>query len=162
VTFFGGYVTIIGGVPAIFGGDKTVFGGVETICGGVMAVFGGSVFDFQGADTVRSSMRKPSGSQVPPLTIEKALRAIGSFARWRMLRELASGEAREIGELARAGHCTYESASKHMRALRKAGVVVLGRGRLYSLSPSVKVDPDKREVDFGFLLARFDHGEQRR
>jgi DNA-binding transcriptional ArsR family regulator len=127
-----------------------------------MAVFGGAMVDFRGTNTVPNRMRKPSGNQVPPITIKEALRAIGSFARWRMLRELASGEAREIGELARAGHCTYESASKHMRALRKAGVVVLGRGRLYSLSPSVQVDPDKREVDFGFLLARFNYTEEAR
>ena len=71
-----------------------------------------------------------------------------------MLAALANGESLMVTELAAAGRCTPNAASRHLADLKKKGVVVLKR-RLYQLSD--KLDrPSPGQVDFGYFVARFD------
>ena len=67
----------------------------------------------------------------------RMVKAIGSPVRWKMLQELSKGEPRTIGELASAAGCNYDNAGRHLIVLRKAGLVVQGRGRLYQIPETI-------------------------
>jgi biotin operon repressor len=96
----------------------------------------------------------------PPLPkLDHLTRAIGHSRRWRMLRELSSGEPRMVAELARAAGCSRDMASKHVAILRKAGLVVQGRGRLYTIPAHHLPTPGVAEVDFGHCVLRLDKEE---
>lgn len=63
--------------------------------------------------------------------------ALGDATRRRMLRELAGGE-RTVGELAQPFAISLAAASKHVKALEKAGLIrreVRGRTHLCRLDP---------------------------
>jgi DNA-binding transcriptional ArsR family regulator len=102
--------------------------------------------------------------QEPPKTATETLRpdlkrlasALGHTTRWKMLRELSAGEPRTIDEMAKVAGCSYDNASKHLGMLRKAGLVVQGRGRLYELPKSYLPAPGQPVVDFGHCLLRLD------
>ena len=85
--------------------------------------------------------------------------ALGNPTRWRMLKELSLGEPRTVGELASAAGCNYDNAGRHLAVLRKAGLVVQGRGRLYQIQPHHLPAPGERVVDFGHCLLRLDAAE---
>jgi hypothetical protein len=51
-----------------------------------------------------------------------------------------------------------DATSKNMAVLRNAGIVIQGRGRLYSLAPQFIADKDVRIVDFGYCLLRMNVG----
>lgn len=77
---------------------------------------------------------------------------IGDVHRWRMLCELGRGEPREVGELASVAGCSYQAASRHMVRLRRGGLVVQGRGRLYSLAPQFLPTASQPLMNFGHCL----------
>jgi DNA-binding transcriptional ArsR family regulator len=63
--------------------------------------------------------------------------ALGDATRRRMLRDLASGE-RTVGQLAEPFAMSLAAASKHIKALEKAGLIrreVRGRTHLCRLDP---------------------------
>src|SRR5882672_9395672 len=63
--------------------------------------------------------------------------ALGDATRRRMLRELANGE-RTVGQLAEPFAISLAAASKHIKALEKAGLIrreVRGRTHLCRLDP---------------------------
>jgi DNA-binding transcriptional ArsR family regulator len=63
--------------------------------------------------------------------------ALGDATRRRMLRELAGGE-RTVGQLAQPFAISLAAASKHIKALEKAGLIrreVRGRTHLCRLAP---------------------------
>jgi hypothetical protein len=62
-----------------------------------------------------------------------------------MVKEMAAKLKRSPGNL-----------SKHMTILRQAGLVTVGRGRLYSIPPHFLVNTVQGHVDFGHCLLRFD------
>lgn len=77
-------------------------------------------------------------------------------ARWRILRELAKGEALPVNELARRVNCRAATVSKHMALLKVAGVVKVGYGRCYKLSSGVSVEPGGRRLDLGHCILKLD------
>jgi predicted transcriptional regulator len=92
-----------------------------------------------------------------PLSDFKCLAsALGNPARWEMLKELSTGEPRSIGELATAAGCQYDNAGRHLAVLRKAGLVVQGRGRLYQIPKQYLPTPGQPVVDYGHCLLRLD------
>jgi DNA-binding transcriptional ArsR family regulator len=94
---------------------------------------------------------------VAPLPdLNRLAKALSHPARWKMLKELTLGEARTIAELAAAGGCRYESARSHLTVLRRAGMVVQTRGRLYQLQKQHLPTPGEPVVDFGHCLLRLD------
>jgi hypothetical protein len=101
---------------------------------------------------------KPAAATPLP-DMEKVVFVIGNLSRWKMLRELADGDTRTIGELAKAGDTSYDSAVKHLILMREAGLVVQGRGSLYQLPAQFLPTPGQPHVDFGHCLIRFDAGK---
>ncbi len=88
--------------------------------------------------------------------LKRLVGAIGSVPRWKMLRELSCGEARTVSELAAVAGCSYQSGVKHLAVLRKAGLAVRGRGKLYQLHKHHLPVPGQSVVDFGHCLLRLD------
>ena len=80
-------------------------------------------------------------------------RLLGSEARWRLLEELSKGGIFSVTELAKAAGLSQPGASLHMVRLRKAGIVVQGKGRLYTMAPGVLAEG--REVRLGMCTLRF-------
>lgn len=73
--------------------------------------------------------------QAAPL--DAVFHALGDFTRRRMLRELADGE-RTVGQLAEPFAISLAAASKHIKALEKAGMIcreVRGRTHICRLDP---------------------------
>ena len=73
--------------------------------------------------------------QTPQL--DAVFHALGDATRRRMLRNLADGE-RSVGELARPFDISLAAASKHVKALERAGLVrreVRGRTHVCRLAP---------------------------
>lgn len=69
--------------------------------------------------------------------LDGVFRALADPTRRQMLRSLAAGE-QTIGELAAPFHMSFAAASKHVRALEKAGLVrrtVQGRRHFCQLDP---------------------------
>ena len=81
---------------------------------------------------------------------------LGDVTRWRILLELAKGEALPVLELARRLHAKRNRISKHMAVLREARLVVVGFGRLYALAPSMVVRREEGVLDLGRCLVRLD------
>lgn len=79
-------------------------------------------------------------------------------ARWRILRELAKGEALPVTELARRVNCAAPTVSKHMALLKQAGVVKTGYGRLYRLTPGIQPEPGGQRLDLGHCILKLDSG----
>ena len=64
-----------------------------------------------------------------PAVLDGVFRALGDHTRRDMLRRLAAGE-RTIGELAAPYEMSFEAASKHVRVLERAGLLLRSvRGR---------------------------------
>lgn len=74
--------------------------------------------------------------------------AFGDATRWRILGELGRGTPLMVIELARLVGRSETVVSKHMAVLRKAGAVVIGRGRMYEIPAQFRVEPGV--VDFGY------------
>lgn len=69
--------------------------------------------------------------------LDAVFHALGDATRRRMLRELAGGE-RTVGQLAEPFAISLAAASKHIKALEKAGLIrreVRGRTHLCRLDP---------------------------
>ena len=69
--------------------------------------------------------------------LNSVFHALGDATRRRMLRELADGE-RTVGQLAKPFAISLAAASKHIKALEKAGLIrreVHGRTHLCRLDP---------------------------
>lgn len=69
--------------------------------------------------------------------LDSVFHVLGDATRRRMLRELAGGE-RTVGQLAEPFAISLQAASKHIKAMEKAGLVhreVRGRTHLCRLNP---------------------------
>lgn len=104
---------------------------------------------------MNSTSEPPKTANVTPLPdLERLASALSHTTRWKMLKELTCGEARTLDEMAKAGGCRYENAAKHLAMLRRAGMVVQGRGRLYQIPKPYLPVPGQPVVDFGHCLLR--------
>jgi predicted transcriptional regulator len=79
---------------------------------------------------------------------------VSSSIRWRILRELAMGDQLMVAELAERIRQSNDVTSKHLGVLRRAGVVIHGRNRLYQIAPQFLADKTERLIDFGYCLLR--------
>jgi hypothetical protein len=109
---------------------------------------------------MNSASETPKLAAATPLPDEaKLVFILGNYSRWKMLRELSDGDTRTIGELAKAGDTSYDSAVKHLILMREADLVVQGRGSLYQLPAHFLPTPGQPHVDFGHCLIRFNAGK---
>ncbi len=70
--------------------------------------------------------------------LDAVFHALGDATRRRMLRELAGGGARSVGQLAQPFAISLAAASKHIKALESAGLIrreIRGRTHLCRLEP---------------------------
>src|SRR5216684_8106791 len=90
-----------------------------------------------------------TNSATPLPSREKLIPILGSASKWTILAALCDGEPLGASDIAKVIGCTGSAASKHMRGLIEAGLVVQGRGRLYRLAPGYQPQPGQRVLDFG-------------
>lgn len=99
----------------------------------------------------------PIPASVQPLPDRALLAtALGNDVRWTILKELSGGEPRMVMELAKIIGSSRDATSKQLAVLRRAGAVVQGRGRLYSIPKQYLPQPGQPVVDFGHCLLRLD------
>jgi DNA-binding transcriptional ArsR family regulator len=97
----------------------------------------------------------PPSPQIPsPVPFAEMVAAIGDPTRWAILAELSSGEPRMVKELAQKLGRSPSLISKHLAMLKRANMVVTGRGRLWQIPAHFIAAADKRHVDFGHCLLR--------
>jgi len=68
-----------------------------------------------------------SSSKRPPFSLAATISAIHSEMRWKMLAYLANGEGRMVNELAAAGRCSPNAASRNLAELKKKGILTIKR-----------------------------------
>jgi len=74
---------------------------------------------------------------------------LGAKTRLSLLEELSKGGLFSVSELAEVVGVTATMCSKHMRKLARAGVVVSGKGRLYSVAPGILAEGGGRVLRLG-------------
>ena len=89
-------------------------------------------------------------------TLKQLSTVLSHVSRWRILLELAKGQALPVQELAKRVRSSPGKVSKHMVVLREARLALPGFGRLYSLAPWVQVRAEERLLDLGWCLLRVD------
>ncbi len=100
----------------------------------------------------------PTDSEPRP-TLKQLSTVLSHVSRWRILLELAKGQALPVQELAKRVRSSPGKVSKHMVVLREARLALPGFGRLYSLAPWVQVRAEERLLDLGYCLLRVDATE---
>jgi DNA-binding transcriptional ArsR family regulator len=103
-----------------------------------------------------SDPQTPSAPPSPAIPLNAVLNVISSPARWRILREFASGDQLMVTEIAERTRQSKDVTSKHIGVLRAAGIVIQGRNRLYQIAPQFLADKTERLIDFGYCLLRLD------
>lgn len=103
----------------------------------------------------------PSTAAAPTLRLETVLICISSTTRWEMLRELADGGSLMVSELARRTGWAARVISKHLALLRKAGIIINPRGRLFEIAPQFVADKSQRLLDFGWCTLRMNVGVEK-
>ena len=76
----------------------------------------------------------------PIIPLDEILSVISSPVRWRLLRELASGDQHMVSELAERMKLPLHTISKHLAILRQSRIVIQGRNRLYQIAPQFVAD----------------------
>lgn len=94
----------------------------------------------------------------PTLPLETVLKCISGTTRWDILRELADGSSLMVSELAKRTDWGADVISKQLAILRKAGIVINPRSRLYEIAPQFLADKTERLLDLGFCLLRMSVG----
>ena len=103
--------------------------------------------------TPPSAPAHPSQS-APSVSLKRLCTALGNPVRWQVLAELATGEPLRIAQFAKALGLSPDSTSKHLKAMRSAGIAEFAENRLYRLHERFMPDPDKWEIDFGHCVVR--------
>lgn len=109
---------------------------------------------FRIMNTIPAASQTVSSTSMPALA--PLLAAIGDPVRWRILSELSAGEPLMVVEIAERIGRDAGLVSKHLAVLRKAGLVVSGRARLYQIPLQFLPSPGQRVVDYGHCLLRLD------
>ncbi len=93
---------------------------------------------------------------VAGLTLAKLASVLFDESRWRILGELAKGEALPVQELVRRTRRTRNSVQKNMAVLKDAKLVVQAYGHLYRLAPEFAVTDAGTRLDLGFCVLCLD------
>lgn len=88
------------------------------------------------------------------LPIDVLARALASPIRWAILAELSNGQPGMVLDLAKRLNLPAITISQHMGVLRRAGIVVVGLGGLYTIAPQFLADAAQGQLDFGCCLLR--------
>jgi DNA-binding transcriptional ArsR family regulator len=102
-------------------------------------------------------MSDPSSSsadQTTPLKFEELVAILGSASAWKVLRALADGSSLLTNEISDRCGLSRPTVSDQVARLRRAGIVIAPRGKLYEIAPQFIADKTKRILDFGVCLLR--------
>ena len=102
------------------------------------------------------SVNDNAGGGKPLLSADKLTTVLHDFRRWKILRELARGDALPVSEISRRVSGKSNSVQKNMAILKDAKLVVQTYGRLYRLAPELAVSADGRQLDLGFCILCLD------
>jgi len=94
----------------------------------------------------------------PTLPLETVLKCISGTTRGDILGELADGSSLMVSELSKQTGWGADVISKQFAILRKAGIVINPRGRLFEIAPQFLADKIERILDFGYCLLRMNVG----
>src|SRR5438046_717496 len=88
------------------------------------------------------------------------MQALGDPLRWKVLALLADGKPLSVSDLATGTQRDPDLISKHLRVLRDAGAVTVGRDASKDARRQLYAVPERFRVtagviDFGFCLLRF-------
>ena len=95
-----------------------------------------------------------SPGQPEAIPFEPLLGILGSIQAWKVLRVLADGSSLMTNEIAERSGLANHSASDQIARLRRAGVVIAPRGKLYEIPAQFLADKTERVLDFGVCLLR--------
>jgi DNA-binding transcriptional ArsR family regulator len=101
---------------------------------------------------------QPAVSAPTMIPLATFLPALASPVRWEILKHLSAGEPLPVSEIAQLIGRSTDLTSKHLAVLRRAGLVMTGRGHLYSIPKMYQPVPGQRVADFGHCLLRLDAG----
>lgn len=102
-----------------------------------------------------SSTDIPSAAALPAISLENLASGLGSPLRLRMLREIARSEnGLMIVELSERLGMKAANASKHMKVLRDAGLVITNRAGMHTCPPGRLVSREDAVIDYGSCLLR--------
>ena len=93
---------------------------------------------------------------MPGVTLAKLATVLFDESRWRILRELAKGEALPVQELVRRTRRTRNSVQKNMAILKDAKLVVQAYGHLYRLAPQFAASEGGTRLDLGYCVLCLD------
>jgi hypothetical protein len=94
----------------------------------------------------------------PALPLETLLKSISGTTRWDIMREMADGSSLMVSELAKRTGWGADVVSKQLAILRKVGIVINPRRRLFEIAPQFLTDKTERVLDFGYCLLRMNVG----
>lgn len=106
-------------------------------------------------------MPEPPSVAPPTLPLKTVLFCISGTTRWDILRELADGGSLMVSEIARRSGWSAVVVSKQLTILRKAGIVINPRGRLFEIAPQFIADKSQRLLDFGWCTLRMNVGAEK-
>jgi DNA-binding transcriptional ArsR family regulator len=107
-------------------------------------------------------MPEPPSAPAPTLRLETVLTCISGTTRWDILRELADGGSLMVSEISRRTGWSPAVVSKPLAILRKSGIVINPRGRLFEIAPQFIADKSQRLLDFGWCSLRMNVGAESR
>lgn len=105
-------------------------------------------------NTASSVARIPAG--FPLLDRGTLMTLLAHPMRLAILTVLSDGEAYGITDVAPLIHCSASNCSKHLQQLRKAGILTIGRGRLYRMVHAYNPNPGSRVLEFGHCTLYLD------
>lgn len=100
----------------------------------------------------------PGNAEIPAdfplINRDTLMTVIAHPLRWAILKILADGEGYGVIDLAPRLHTVRSNASTHLKILKDAGIITVGRGRLYKIHPAYNPNPNSGLLEFGHVLAR--------
>jgi DNA-binding transcriptional ArsR family regulator len=103
----------------------------------------------------------PSAAPAPTLRLATVLTCISGTTRWDILRELADGGSLMVSEISKRSGWSASVVSKQLAILRKAGIVINPRRRLFEIAPQFIADKSQRLLDFGWCTLRMNAGVEK-
>jgi predicted transcriptional regulator len=92
-----------------------------------------------------------------PLLERRAIfAALDNPVRIAILAVLHNGEGYGVGDLAGLVKSSAPNVSKHLQAMKNAGLLYIGRGHLYYIQPAFNPSPNSGILDFGHCLLRLE------
>ena len=103
------------------------------------------------------SSKKPNVPPEATLSLADTLFIVSDVTRWKMLAILIDGHVHTVTELAKAVGRSADSISKHLREMRRLGVVKIERDRLYRITEPFRLPEGATELDFGYCTVRLQY-----